>query len=79
MSANGHRSEWAPEAARPILSYAFDELELDRVVTFPRKDNVRSKRVLEKLRFRLRPALHYEDEGGHECQLYALPADARPS
>jgi len=69
----------APEAARPVLAYAFDELQLDRVVAFPREDNVRSKRVLEKLGFRLRPALRYQDEGGYECQLYALSADARPS
>jgi RimJ/RimL family protein N-acetyltransferase len=54
-------------------------LQLDRVVAFHHEDNVRSKRVLEKLGFRLRPALRYQDEGGHECQLYALSADARPS
>jgi RimJ/RimL family protein N-acetyltransferase len=66
----------APEAARPILAYAFEELQLDRVVAFPREDSVRSKRVLEKLGFRLHPALRYQDEGGHECQLFALSAEA---
>jgi RimJ/RimL family protein N-acetyltransferase len=39
----------ATEAARWILAYAFETLELDRVVAFTRIGNVLSARVLEKL------------------------------
>jgi RimJ/RimL family protein N-acetyltransferase len=67
---------FASEAARAVLDHAFAELELERVVAFARKDNVRSTRVLEKLGFRQGPARRYRDEGGHVCQLFALSSDA---
>lgn len=64
---------FAYEAARAVLDHAFNELELERVVAFARKDNVCSTRVLEKLGFRQRPARRYRDEGGHVCQLSPCP------
>ena len=66
---------FAPEAAGAVLDHAFNELELERVVAFARKDNVRSTRVLEKLRFRQRAASRYRDAGGHVCELFALSAE----
>ncbi len=62
----------ASEAARPVLVYAFDRLQLDRVVAFAHIENIRSIRVLEKLGFRYQAARRYKDEGGNECALYAL-------
>jgi ribosomal-protein-alanine N-acetyltransferase len=66
---------FASDAVRAVLGHAFDELDLDRVVAFPRKDNVRSTRLLEKMRFRRRPARRYRDESGHACQLFVLSAE----
>lgn len=65
---------FATEAARAILAYAFDTLELDRVVAFTRTANIRSARVLKKLGFRQHAATHHQDEGGNDCRLYALLA-----
>ncbi|HZC34116.1 MAG TPA: GNAT family N-acetyltransferase, partial [Chthoniobacterales bacterium] len=62
----------ATEAARPILAYAFETLELDRVVAFTRTGNVRSARVLEKLGFHQHAGRHHKDDAGNECRLYAL-------
>jgi RimJ/RimL family protein N-acetyltransferase len=62
---------FATEAARPILAYAFETLELDRLVAFTHLGNVRSARVLEKLGFRQHAGRHYKDEVGNECRLYA--------
>lgn len=64
---------FAPEAAGPVLAHAFDRLKLDRLVAFVHDENLRSRRVLEKLGFRAHPARRYVDEGGHRCRLYALP------
>ena len=63
---------FAAEAARPVLAYAFQTLELDRLVAFVRPDNLRSVRLLEKLGFREHARRGFRDEGGHECRLYAL-------
>ena len=41
---------YATEAARAVLTYAFDRLGLDEVVSFTVPMNVRSRRVMEKLK-----------------------------
>jgi RimJ/RimL family protein N-acetyltransferase len=46
-SAWGHG--YATEAARAVLSFAFDELELDEVVSFTTVENRRSRRVMERI------------------------------
>ena len=66
---------FATEAARPILAYALETLQLDRVVAFTQIGNLRSARVLEKLGFRHYPGTHHEDDAGNECRLYALWAN----
>lgn len=40
---------YAPEAARAVLTFAFDELGLDEVVSFTAVGNTSSRRVMEKL------------------------------
>jgi RimJ/RimL family protein N-acetyltransferase len=40
---------YATEAARAVLSYAFDELELPEVVSFTTVDNTPSRRVMERI------------------------------
>ena len=66
------RQGFAEEAARPVLAYAFETLDLERLVAFVRPDNVRSIRLLEKLGFREHARRGFRDDGGHECRLYAL-------
>jgi ribosomal-protein-alanine N-acetyltransferase len=39
----------APEAARAALDWGFDRAALERIVAFALLDNVRSRRVMEKL------------------------------
>jgi RimJ/RimL family protein N-acetyltransferase len=54
------RSQWgrgyATEAARVTLAFGFEECGLDRIVSIRHVDNVRSKRVMDKL------GLHFESE-----------------
>jgi RimJ/RimL family protein N-acetyltransferase len=40
---------YATEAARTMVSYAFDELELERIVATTENDNVRSMAVMKRL------------------------------
>jgi RimJ/RimL family protein N-acetyltransferase len=63
---------FASEAVRPVLDYAFDTLELDRVVAFVHTANNHSVRLLERLGFHQHPTGRHKDEGGNECFLYAL-------
>jgi [ribosomal protein S5]-alanine N-acetyltransferase len=65
---------FASEAARPVLAYAFHTLRLDRVVALAHTDNIRSKRVLEKLGFRQHATRRYGDESGPSFHLYAVLA-----
>lgn len=50
------RSAWGcgygTEAATAILSYAFNELEINRVIAYTHTDNIRSKRLITKLGMR---------------------------
>jgi RimJ/RimL family protein N-acetyltransferase len=66
---------FASEAVRPVLAYAFDTLQFDRVVAFVHTGNDPSARLLERLGFRQHVSRRYTDEGGHECFLYALNWD----
>ena len=67
---------FASEAARAVLAHAFDELQLDRVVAYTHKDNVRSARLLERLGFQQRALRRRKDMDGQECRLFALTAEA---
>jgi RimJ/RimL family protein N-acetyltransferase len=70
------RQGFAAEAIHPVLGYAFQALELDRLVAFVRPDNGSSVRLLERLGFQRHAARSYRDEGGHECLVFALKAES---
>jgi RimJ/RimL family protein N-acetyltransferase len=73
----------ASEAARAALAYGFDELELDEIVALTAVDNVRSRRVMERLGMRCDPAddfIHPDLPAEHPLAahvLYRLAAHAR--
>jgi ribosomal-protein-alanine N-acetyltransferase len=60
---------YAPEGARAVLEFAFDALGLDEVVSFTAVDNLRSRRIMEKIGMVHDPA----DDFDHP----ALPAGNR--
>ena len=47
---------YATEAARAVLKYAFENLKLKEVVSFTVVDNIRSRRVMEKIGLHHNPA-----------------------
>jgi RimJ/RimL family protein N-acetyltransferase len=51
---------YATEAARSALSFAFDELGLDEVVSFTAVENVRSRRVMERMGMTHDPAEDFD-------------------
>ena len=65
---------FAAESAGPVLRYAFERLELRRLVAYTQRDNARSVRVLEKLGFQQHSRTNYKDDGGNECRLFVLTA-----
>lgn len=60
---------FATEGARVALAYAFECLELDRVISIARRDNRRSLRVMERLGLRRQGALHWR---GSDMLWYAI-------
>jgi RimJ/RimL family protein N-acetyltransferase len=50
---------YATEAARAALDYAFGALKLDEVVSFAVEDNMRSRRVMERIGMVHEPALDF--------------------
>jgi len=69
------RHGYAGEAARAVLDYLFDELEIHRVVAECDAENINSFRLLERLGFR-REAHHVEnywtESGWRDEYVYAL-------
>jgi RimJ/RimL family protein N-acetyltransferase len=63
----------ATEGARVALDHAFDQLELDRVISATSIDNVRSQRVMQKLGMRRQGEARW-----HRCDMvwYAIDRDA---
>lgn len=43
---------YAPEAANAALAFAFDQLKLEKVVSFTTLDNKKSQKVMEKIKMR---------------------------
>lgn len=66
---------YATEAAQAVLSYAFLELELDEVVSFTATTNLRSQRVMERLRMHHDPADDFDHPRvpeGHHLRRHVL-------
>jgi len=52
---------YATEGARAALSFGFDELALDEIVSFTSDGNTRSRRIMERLGMRRDPADDFEN------------------
>lgn len=62
---------YAIEAARAVLRYGWDELEIDRVVAITDPDNAKSIRLLKKLEFRFQEFLRLSSDGP-EISLFVI-------
>jgi len=63
---------YAPEAAQECLRYAFEELELDEVISFTAESNSKSRRVMDKL------GLERDDAGDFEHPAVPVGSPLRP-
>ncbi len=61
---------YATEAARKVLQYAFDELDIEKVEALIRPDNTASVRIADKLGMKVEPVA--EHHMGHEHRVYAI-------
>jgi RimJ/RimL family protein N-acetyltransferase len=71
---------YATEAARAALAFGFEELELDEIVSFTVPENVRSRRVMEKIGMRHDPAGDFDHPllpEGHRIRRHVLYRIAR--
>jgi RimJ/RimL family protein N-acetyltransferase len=70
------RSEWgkglATESASACLRYGFERLGLDSIAALTRPENMRSRRVMERLNMRYMRASHYY---GYSCVCYLITRD----
>jgi ribosomal-protein-alanine N-acetyltransferase len=70
------RSEWgrglATEAGAACLRYGFEQLGLGSIAALTRPDNVRSRRVMERLGMRYLRDGNYH---GYSCVWYTIPRD----
>ncbi len=75
LSYNHWGNGYATEAARTILSYGFDHLGLKEIVSFTVPDNIRSRRVMEKIGMQHNPEddfNHPKLPDGHPLQKHVL-------
>jgi RimJ/RimL family protein N-acetyltransferase len=66
---------YASEAARAALAFGFDELQLEEIVSFTVPDNVRSRRVMERLGMTHDASDDFEHPGipaGHRLRPHVL-------
>jgi ribosomal-protein-alanine N-acetyltransferase len=73
---------YATEAARAALAFGFEELELDEIFSFTVPENVRSRRVMEKIGMRHDPAGDFDHPllpEGHRIRRHVLYRIARPT
>lgn len=66
---------YAPEGARAALDYAFNQLDLDEVVSFTSSTNQKSRRVMEKIGMTYDPTDDYDHpkiSDGHPLQRHVL-------
>ncbi len=73
---------YATEAALAALAFGFEELELEEIVSFTVADNVRSRRVMEKIGMARSPKDdfdHPELPEGHRLRQHVLYRIKRPA
>jgi RimJ/RimL family protein N-acetyltransferase len=72
---------YAPEAARAALSFGFDEIGLDEIVSFTSVRNHKSQRVMQKIGMTTDPAEDFDHPSlpdGHRLRRHVLYRIARP-
>lgn len=72
---------YATEGARAALEFGFDHLHLDQIVSFTVPDNVRSRRVMEKIGMTHDPADDFDHPNlpeGHRLRRHVLYGIALP-
>jgi RimJ/RimL family protein N-acetyltransferase len=75
LAANVWGQGFATEGARAIAGYAFDTLKLDSLVSFTTEQNVRSRRVMEKIGMTFNPADSFDHPNlpeGHLLKRHVL-------
>jgi RimJ/RimL family protein N-acetyltransferase len=81
LAANTWGQGFATEGARAIAAYAFETLKLDSLVSFTSEQNLRSRRVMEKIGMTFDPADSFDHPNlpeGHLLRrhvLYRLKAE----
>jgi RimJ/RimL family protein N-acetyltransferase len=73
---------YATEGAKAALDFGFNELKLDEIVSFTVPDNVRSRRVMEKIGMTYDPAGDFDHPvlpKGHRLRRHVLYRIARPA
>jgi RimJ/RimL family protein N-acetyltransferase len=73
------RDQWgkgyATEGARAVLAFGFEELKLEEIVSFTTADNLRSRRVMERIGMSHSPADDFDHPGlpeGHPLRRHVL-------
>ena len=73
---------FATEAARAAAAFGFEKLDLTEIVSFTAVTNLRSRRVMERLRMTHNPAEDFDHPAlpiGHELRRHVLYRLARPA
>jgi RimJ/RimL family protein N-acetyltransferase len=82
LAAAHWRRGYATEAARAALAFAFDTLQLDTIVSFTVPQNVRSRRVMERLGMEHHPQDDFDHPllpDGHPLRRHVLYRITRAS
>ena len=81
LAAEYWRNGYATEAARAVLAFAFEALELGQVVSFTTASNQRSRRVMERIGMDRNPADDFDYPTlpeGHPLRRHVLYKITRP-
>jgi RimJ/RimL family protein N-acetyltransferase len=82
LSADHWGMGLATEGARAIVRSAFDDLKIEKLVSFTVPENVRSRRVMEKLGMTYNPGEDFDHPGlpeGHALRRHVLYGLNRPT
>ena len=82
LVASAWGNGYAPEAARAALSFGFDEMGFDEIVSFTSVLNLKSQRVMQKIGMTTDPAEDFDHPNvpdGHRLKRHVLYRIARPA
>jgi len=81
LAASAWGNGYAPEAAREALSFGFDEMGFDEILSFTSVLNLKSQRVMQKIGMTTDPADDFDHPNvpdGHRLKRHVLYRIARP-